>query len=93
MDKQPNPPGLGSHKRPQKQVILTLPAKAHVKTAAQAREEFARRGISISKWAEANSVHRSVVYEVLSGNRKCYRGMSHKVAVLLGMKHGEIVND
>jgi gp16 family phage-associated protein len=73
--------------------ILALPAKAQAKTPAQAREEFDRKGVSIAKWAKKHGVNKSLVYEVLRGNRKCHRGDSHKVAVLLGMKHGEIVND
>jgi hypothetical protein len=28
---------------------------------------------------------------VLAGNRPCHRGMSHKIAVLLCLKDGEIV--
>ena len=36
-------------------------------------------------------VGRSLVYAVLAGRKKCYRGDSHKVAVLLGLKDGVIV--
>jgi gp16 family phage-associated protein len=62
-----------------------------LKTPDQARAEFERKGLSISAWARAHKVGRSLVYEVLKGRKKCLRGDSHKVAVLLGMKAGEIV--
>lgn len=65
--------------------------KPTVKTPEQARHEFERKGLSIAAWARQHGVGRSLVYEILAGRKKCHRGQSHKVAVLLGMKHGEIV--
>lgn len=62
-----------------------------LKTPAQARAEFNHRGLSISAWARQHKVGRSLVYEILAGRKKCHRGASHKVAVLLGLKVGEIV--
>lgn len=59
---------------------------------AKARAEFARTGVSISAWARANKFSKSLVYEVLAGRKKCYRGDSHKIAVLLGIKTGEIAD-
>jgi len=59
-------------------------------THTQARAEFDRKGLSIAKWARDHGFTRSLVYEVLSGRKKCKRGQSHKVAVLLRMKQGEI---
>ena len=52
----------------------------------EAREWFALHGVSIAAWAREHNVSRSTVYEVLAGRRKCHRGDSHKIAVLLGMK-------
>lgn len=65
---------------------------ARLKTPAQARAEFERRGLSIAAWAGQNGVHANLVYEILAGNprRRCLRGQSHRVAVLLGLKLGEI---
>jgi len=63
-----------------------------LKTPDQARADFERRGLSIAAWARAHKVGRSLVYEILAGRKKCLRGDSHKVAVLLGMKAGEIVD-
>lgn len=62
-----------------------------LKTPAQAKAELAHKGLSVASWARAHKVGRSLVYEILAGRKKCLRGDSHKVAVLLGMKAGEIV--
>jgi gp16 family phage-associated protein len=62
------------------------------KTSVQVRAEFDRKGQSLAAWARDHGFGRSLVYEVVSGRKKCRRGQSHKIAVLLGMKHGEIVD-
>lgn len=61
------------------------------KTRQQVRAEFDRKGVSIAAWAREHQVSRSLVYEILAGRKKCIRGNSHRVAVLLGLKSGEIV--
>ncbi len=63
------------------------------RTAEEVRAEFQRKGISISAWAIANGFSSNLVFEVLSGRKKAMRGQSHKIAVALGMKEGEIVNN
>jgi gp16 family phage-associated protein len=65
------------------------------KTAAQVRAEFAKCGLSVASWSRDHGFHPSLVYEILNGNerRRCLRGKSHRVAVLLGMKHGELVSE
>lgn len=63
-----------------------------LKTREQVLEEFDRKGISIAKWAKERGLPPSVVYGVLKDNRKARIGASHKAAVLLGVKHGEIVD-
>lgn len=65
--------------------------KHQVKSIEQVREEFSRKGVSVSGWAKDNKVNAGTVYQVLRGNRKCRIGESHKIAVLLGIKDGEIV--
>jgi len=62
-----------------------------LKTRQQVLEDFARRGQSIRGWAKANSVDPSVAHGVLSGKLTGRIGESHKAAVKLGLKHGEIV--
>ncbi len=64
-----------------------------IRTPKEARDEFDEKGISISSWAMSNGFPPNLVYEVLAGNRKAKRGMTHKIAVALGLKAGVIVTD
>lgn len=67
--------------------------KTHwLKPPKLARAEFERKGVSIRAWAREHQVSPSLVYEILAGRKPCHRGASHRIAVLLGMKHGELVN-
>ena len=64
-------------------------------TAAERTPEEARawldyQGITVAQWARENGMHDSLVREVLAGRKKCLRGMSHNIAVLLGMKRGQL---
>ena len=66
-----------------------------LKTRLQVRDEFARKGWSISSWARANGYSTGLVIEILKDDdrnpkRKCLRGESHNIAVALGLKQGEI---
>lgn len=63
-----------------------------LRTAIEARAWLDYQGISISQWARENNVHHSLVREILAGRKKCLRGMSHNIAVLLGMKHGVLTS-
>lgn len=62
-----------------------------LKTREQVVADFARRGISVSSWAKANGLTPQSVHAVLRGDHTGRIGQSHKAAVLLGLKHGEIV--
>lgn len=62
-----------------------------MKTSEEVKAEFRRNGITINAWARANGFTKLAVHRVISGESKCYRGKSHKIAVLLGLKDGEIV--
>lgn len=64
-----------------------------VKTPEQARAEFHRAGISVTAWAQQHGYTPSLVYEVLNGKRRCLRGLSHEIAVRLGMKDGIILEE
>lgn len=61
-----------------------------LKTPAQVREEFDRKGASIAEWARENNLPPQRVYDVLQERNKGVRGKAHKAAVLLGIKEGEI---
>jgi gp16 family phage-associated protein len=64
-----------------------------VRTSNEVREEFRRKGISVSSWAVANGFTPNLVYDVIAGRRNPSRGQTHKIAVRLGLKRGEIVDD
>ncbi len=59
----------------------TCPVEAVVK-----RKVFFLAGISMRDWADARGFNPDLVYQVLSGRRKCLRGQSHLIAKELGMK-------
>lgn len=58
------------------------------KRAEYVRSEFQRRGLSIAEWARQHKYSTALVYQVLSGKKRCLRGQSHQVAVCLGLKQG-----
>ena len=57
-------------------------------TVKDVREEFRQRGISVSEWARVRGVSAQLTYQILSGRKVGLRGQSHRIAVLLGLKHG-----
>ena len=59
--------------------------------AARARAVLERLGISQASLARALGVNPRIVNEVLRGRLVGLRGDTHKVAVALGIKDGEIV--
>lgn len=59
-----------------------------LRTGEQVRDEFMRRGLSISEWARARGYSAQLVYQVLAGRKRCLRGQSHAIAVTLGLKEG-----
>lgn len=61
------------------------------RTAQQVRAEFKRKGISIGSWADQNGFSRASVNQVLTGRNAASVGTGHKIAVMLGLKDGEIV--
>jgi len=62
----------------------------HVRTAEEARRDLERQGIPIAAWARANGFPVRAVHEVLRGRYKGRYGMSHDIAVALGLKEGTI---
>ena len=59
-----------------------------MRTPEEVKEEFRRRGVSINAWARSKHVSAALVHQVLSGKKRCLRGQSHNIAVLLGLKEG-----
>lgn len=63
-----------------------------LRTPAEARAWLQFQGITIAQWAREHNKHDSLVREVLAGNKKCHRGESHNIAVLLGIKDGVLTD-
>ena len=61
-----------------------------IRSAEDVRQELATLGISVSDWARDRGYSPGLVHQVLAGRLKCTRGQSHKVAVSLGLKKGEL---
>ena len=66
--------------------------KTPPKTAREVRDEFIAAGQSIAGWSRANKTSPRLVYAILSeaSSRRCLRGESHRIAVLLGLKRGSL---
>lgn len=62
-----------------------------LKTREEVLAEFADKGVSVRGWAISHQISPSVVRAVLDGRLAGRIGASHKAAVLLGLKHGKIV--
>jgi len=62
-----------------------------VRTPQEVRDGFLRRGISIASWARANGFDKATVSQVITGQNLASRGTGHKIAVMLGLKDGEII--
>jgi gp16 family phage-associated protein len=61
-----------------------------LKTTEDVLQEFAESGTSVRSWAIANGLPPSVVHSLLKGRTTGRIGVSHKAAVLLGLKNGKI---
>lgn len=75
--------------------VLATPhgiSSTKLKTPAEARAMFERKGLSIQAWARQHHLPIGVVYGILNGSpqRRCLRGASHRAAVLLGIKDGDL---
>ncbi|CAO4177596.1 DNA-binding protein [Methylorubrum populi] len=52
----------------------------------EVRQRFEAEGISIAEWARTNGFNERTVYAVLRGELHARRGVSHRIAVALGLK-------
>lgn len=62
-----------------------------IKTADQVMQELRQRGITLSEKARQLGVKRTTVVDVLHGRAKGHYGEAHVVAVRLGIKDGEVI--
>ncbi|WP_300720168.1 DNA-binding protein [Pseudomonas sp.] len=65
---------------------------AVIRTAAQAKAWLEHQGKSVQAFAREHGVDPATTYQVLAGRKKGKRGEAHKIAVLLGMKDGVILD-
>ncbi|MBA4252201.1 MAG: hypothetical protein C0442_10840 [Chlorobiaceae bacterium] len=52
----------------------------------QVKEVFRQNGVCIAEWAREKGFPANLVYDILSGRKRCLRGKSHQIAVELGIK-------
>ena len=64
--------------------------KRPLRTREQARADIERRGISLAEWAREHGVNPKRVYDVISGRNIGMFGESHRIAVLLGLREGDL---
>ena len=61
-----------------------------MKTASQVKGDFQKDGVTVTAWAKKHGFRPQAVSLVIHGKAKCYYGNAHKIAVLLGLKKGNI---
>ena len=71
---------------PQPEPAQTAPER----TPEEARQWMDEQGLSQAELARQFGVTSSLVDAILRGTKPCKRGMSHNIAVLLGMKRGQL---
>lgn len=59
-----------------------------LRTHAQASVWLSQQGISVAQWSRDHGFDANLVREILATNRKCSFGISHNIAVALGIKEG-----
>lgn len=64
--------------------------ESKILTPQEARERLSRKGLSIAAFSRLHGLNYRLVRGVLDGRYHCRFGKSHKAAVLLGLKEGEI---
>ena len=60
------------------------------KTLDQVRDELWRQGLTVAQWSRDHGYRREQVSDVLHGRAKGRNGASHEIAVLLGVKDGDL---
>lgn len=64
-----------------------------LRTSQEIRAEWLRKGLGQNDWARKHGFNPVTVSQVMNGINKGSRGEGHKVAVMLGLKDGEIIED
>jgi gp16 family phage-associated protein len=67
-------------------VLAASDKHVQFRTADEVWAQLRAGGLSANEWAKQHGFEPTLVYSVLSGNRKCLRGKSHEIAKALGLK-------
>lgn len=62
-----------------------------LRTPQEIRAEWLRKGLGQNDWARRHGFNPATVSQVLTGKNTGTRGAGHKIAVMLGIKDGVIV--
>lgn len=62
-----------------------------IRTPQEIRAEWLRKGLGQNDWARKHGFNPATVSQVLNGRNRGARGTGHKIAVMLGLKDGEIM--
>lgn len=62
-----------------------------MRTPQEIRAEWRRVGMTQADWARQHGFHAVTVGQILNGKNRGSRGVGHRIAVLLGLKDGAIV--
>ena len=65
--------------------------KTPLRTPTQARQWMDEQGLSKAELARRFGVTASLIDAILRGSKPCKRGISHNIAVYLGLKRGQAV--
>ena len=57
----------------------------------KAKEIMSKHGLTLKEWARRHGVSANLVNAVINSKTSCSINKDHKVAVLLGLKKGEII--
>ena len=57
----------------------------------KAKEIMSKHGLTLKEWARRHGVSANLVNAVINSKTSCSINKGHKVAVLLGLKKGEII--
>ncbi len=66
-------------------VLNTTPELIDAEKLNQLRLSFRRRGMTVVDWARQHNFPTSLVYAVMTGRSKAYRGQSYDIAIKLGL--------
>lgn len=64
-----------------------------LRTPQEIRAEWLRKGLTQNDWARRHGFNLTTVSQVMNGKNTGSRGTGHRVAVMLGIKDGEIVEE